>query len=193
MAHSAHGVNQDSVLGGCCTSSDKAKGTGIQGMQRSDGVQEPWVTLTAEGLWVLPGQLPFQRPVGEGKAHRLNPLSRQARLSAVQPPLLSALGRWGWWWWQEFPPHCCHTPFPGWREAQALSPSDLLSSGWAPATLLSVSMHPQSWVWALDGPSTCNAFLTSNPPLPGQPSRISRPSPPPTVALGYMSQPVPPT
>lgn len=94
LAHSAHRVNQDSVWGGMLYFSDKAEGTGIQGMQRSDGVQEPWVTLTAESLWVLPGQLPFQRPVGEGKVHRLKPLSRQARLSAGQQPLLSALGRW---------------------------------------------------------------------------------------------------
>lgn len=31
------------------------------------------MTLTAEGLRVLSGQLPFQCPVGEGKAHRAEP------------------------------------------------------------------------------------------------------------------------
>lgn len=31
------------------------------------------MTLTAEGLRVLPGQLPFQCPAGEGKAHRAEP------------------------------------------------------------------------------------------------------------------------
>lgn len=65
------------------------------GAEARRGAQEPWVTLTAEGLRVLPGQLPFQRPAGEGKAYRLNLPSRQAGPGARQEPLLPAPSGWG--------------------------------------------------------------------------------------------------
>lgn len=51
------------------------------------------MTLTAEGLRVLPGQLPFQRPAGEGKAYRAEP-AKQTGWAWCTPGTLAASSRW---------------------------------------------------------------------------------------------------
>ena len=68
-----------------------------KGAEPRSGMQEFWVTLTAEGLRVLSGQLPFQCPVGEGKAHRAEPAEET-----------------GWAWCRPGPP--CSL-LPGWSGA----------------------------------------------------------------------------
>ena len=64
------------------------------------------MTLTAEGLRVLPGQLPFQCPVGEGKVYRAEPAEETAGPAAGQEP----------------PAHCRLHPAPRLERGLALSP-----------------------------------------------------------------------
>lgn len=79
------------------------------------------MTLTAEGLRVLPGQLPFQRPAGEGKAYGAEPTKQTGGAWGTPGALDAALGGWGMG-----APH----PHPillvtlllGWREGHVLSP-----------------------------------------------------------------------
>lgn len=73
-----------------------------KGTEPASGMQEFWVTLTAEGLRVLSGQLPFQCPVGEGKAHRAETAEETAGPAAGQSLPLTASrtllpGRSGAW------------------------------------------------------------------------------------------------
>ena len=77
-----------------------------KGTEPRSGMQEFWVTLTAEGLRVLSGQLPFQCPVGEGKAHRTEPAEKTAGPAAGQEP----------------PAHCRSHPAPRLERGLALSP-----------------------------------------------------------------------
>lgn len=81
------------------------------------------MTLTAEGLWVLSGQLPFQCPVGEGKAHRAEPAEETAGPAAGQEP----------------PAHCRSHPAPRLERGLALSPWTS-TPRWTVAVLLSPSL-----------------------------------------------------
>ena len=55
------------------------------------------MTLTAEGLRVLSGQLPFQCPVGEGKAHRAEPAEETGWARCRPGPPCSLLQAGGGW------------------------------------------------------------------------------------------------
>lgn len=97
------------------------------GAEARRGAQEPWVTLTAEGLRVLPGKLPFQRPAGEGKAYRAEP-AKQTGWAWCTPGTLAAVpGGWG----MGTPPNplLLVTLLLGWKEAHVLSPADLPAPG----------------------------------------------------------------
>lgn len=135
------------------------------GAEARRGGQELWVTLTAEGLRVLPGQLPFQRPAGEGKAYRAEP-AKQTGWAWCKEPLLPALGGWGW----ELPTSrthtACHSLVLGWREAGPRAQPCRPLTHRADGSHLAVTSLCGSSVLGLAGPSTCHALLMSNLPLP---------------------------
>lgn len=134
------------------------------GAEARRGGQELWVTLTAEGLRVLPGQLPFQRPAGEGKAYRAEP-AKQTGWAWCKEPLLPALGGWG-----IGTAHLPHTyclslsgsRLEGGPRAQPCRPLTHRADG---SHLAATSLCGSS-VLGLAGPSTCHALLMSNLPLP---------------------------
>lgn len=121
------------------------------------------MTLTAEGLRVLPGQLPFQRPAGEGKAYRAEP-AKQTGWAWCTPGTLAASSRWVG---DENPPptYCLSLSAPRLEGGPCAQPCRPLNprAGGSPPLSQSLCM---SSVLRLAGPSTRHALLRSNPPLP---------------------------